>query len=228
MYSRTIVKYVAALLAPLLLMGVASATIHVPYQTSVKVWLRDPVSSATSQVGDPVHLIVAADVVIGGYVVFAKGADGFAKVDSVAPGVVHVTFDWVHCVDGSKIGIVGDVTQSEGTNGGNGGGISVGDIQDRLGRFSVAVAGATALPQVQNAVGKVDNTVGSAASTVGSAVGTVGSLTSAVRGLFGGPPVAKAPPTPAPILPLIVVVKNPNGVDITATEMSQDDDTGVK
>jgi hypothetical protein len=215
MYSRTIVKYIPALLAPLLMMGAAPATIHVPYQTQVKVLLSEPVSSETSQVGDPVHLVVAADVVVGGYVVFAKGAEGFARVDHVSPGVVHVTFSWVHCVDGSKIGIVGDVTQSEGTSGG-GGGVSAGDISDRLARFSVASQGST-VSQFRNA-----------GNQVGNVANTVGSVSNAFTGLFGGSSAAKAPPTPAPILPLLVMVKNPSGVDVTATQTSEDDDTGVK
>ena len=77
MHSSLTSKLTALLLAPLVLMAAATA-VQIPYQTRIKVFLKDAVSPSQVQVGDRVHLIVVENVVVSGYVVFAKGADGLA------------------------------------------------------------------------------------------------------------------------------------------------------
>lgn len=208
MHSSLTSKLTALLLAPLVLMAAATA-VQIPYQTRIKVFLKDAVSPSQVQVGDRVHLIVVENVVVSGYVVFAKGADGLATVDNVSNGSVHVTFNWVHNVDGSKVGVVGEQTTSSGSGTTSGGG-SV-DITDAMNRAQT-VAANVGSSQTSQAVN----------NTVARAEGTFGAL------LGGGNSHPSAPATAAPQLPINLLVKNPSGVTVMATEHSEDDDSGVK
>jgi hypothetical protein len=205
-FSR-VVKPINLLLMPIMIIGAAS-TVHVPYETRIKVFLKDPVSPGQVQVGDRLHLIVVENVIVSGYVVFAKGADGLATVDRVSNGDVHVSFNWVHDVDGSKVGVMGEQTTSSG--GGAANGDDSVDVTDAMNRMRNAVANSGS-QQAQQAI----------SSKVTQAQNTV-------TALFGSSGHKGPAPTAAPILPINLLVKNPNGVTVMASEHSEDDDTGVK
>lgn len=89
------------------------AHVLVAFGTPVTVHVKSEVSSSRVQPGDEIPLQLAEDVVVNGYVVMAKGADGAAVVESVVPasadsaGQIGLTFKWVRAVDGSKIGVTG-------------------------------------------------------------------------------------------------------------------------
>ncbi len=104
--------YLSLGVAAIILLG-AATPVRVPYATSVNVHVKNEVSSSRVQVGDKVPIEVASDVVVGGFIVFARGADGLAQVSSVTAatgnsvGQIQLTYKWVRSVDGSKIGVSG-------------------------------------------------------------------------------------------------------------------------
>jgi hypothetical protein len=91
----------------------AGSAIHVAPQTPVTVHVKSAVSSSRAQAGDTIALQVADDVVVNGYIVIARGADGLAEVTSATPagansnGQLAIQYKWVRAVDGSKIGVTG-------------------------------------------------------------------------------------------------------------------------
>jgi hypothetical protein len=131
------------------LLGVATA-VSVPTQTTVTVRLVNEISSARAQSGDPVALTVADNVIVGGYVVIAKGAEALGMFDTVSPagdgtpGSIVLTIKWVRAVDGSKIGVTGQQTGSGRTT------ASGADITTTLSDTSNAAnsAGATGVASV--------------------------------------------------------------------------------
>jgi hypothetical protein len=95
-------------------------------QKSVTVHVKREVSSSRAQAGDTTALQVADDVVVHGYIVTARGADGMAEVTSAAPagahtpGTLNVLYRRVRDVDCSKIGVAGTSSLSGRSSSGGG------------------------------------------------------------------------------------------------------------
>ena len=150
--------------------ALAAASVRVPAETPVSVQVTAPVSSRTAHSGDSVPLRVTEDVIVNGYVVIARGADGKATVDAAqpaqtnaAPGALTVTYKWVRAVDGSKIGVNG-VFSAHGPN------ASFGETQSTLNN-AASTASDQNIPQATNVINRVSNLFGHAraASTGGEA-----------------------------------------------------------
>jgi hypothetical protein len=163
------------------------------------------VSSATAQQGDTVALVVADDVIVNGYVVMARGADGLGEIERAWPasanssGNVLLAAKWVRAVDGSKIGVNGELTVAG---------------RGPSGRTDGAAT-------VSNGVQAASSTV--AASTSGG-TNAAANLVGSVSGLFGHlNRLRQADPkgTDAAIEPvrsISVEVRNPNGVTIVSSQ----------
>ena len=83
---------------------------EIPDGTEVKVCLLETVSSLTKQVDDTVHFEAAADVVVDGATVIAKGARGRGTVTRVERaksfgrrGKLDFTVDVIEAVDGPDV-----------------------------------------------------------------------------------------------------------------------------
>jgi hypothetical protein len=203
------VQFPARLMAlPLSLTAVAllaaASTVRVPYETPVTVRVKSEVTSAKAQSGDPVPLVVADDVVVNGYVVIARGADGLAEVDSATPaasnssGQIRVIFKWVRAVDGSKIGVTGERSGTGGNNNGNA------DAASTLfdGSNAAWSAGAYQASQAMQVVGNVFGHIAEHAKGNEAAI--------------------------EPTKTISLEVKNPNGVTIVSSQKSTNDDSDVK
>lgn len=105
-----------------------AATVRLDARTPVSMHVTSVVSSRTAHVGDTVKLAVAEDVIVDGYVLIARGAEGKGTVDAVQPaqmdgvqGQLRVSYKWVRAVDGSKIrvdgGFIGNGPQATDTTG---------------------------------------------------------------------------------------------------------------
>jgi len=86
------------------------ATIAIPDGTLVHVRLVDRVSSASAKVGDTFAFVAADNVVVGGWIVVAKGALGqgeVATVDRAGPhghaGTLGIQFNWILASDAEKL-----------------------------------------------------------------------------------------------------------------------------
>jgi hypothetical protein len=174
----------------------------VPYQTPVTVHVKSEVSSSKAQPGDSVVLQLADDVVVNGYVVMARGADGLAEVESATPasangsGELKLVFKWVRAVDGSKIGVSGDCD----------------------------VAGRTTSGSANGANSTLSEGLQAASSTVATSSG-IGNLISHSSGLLGHLTLghASSKGTDASIEPartISIEVRNPNGVTIVSSQKS--------
>jgi hypothetical protein len=83
-----------------------AASEHLEYRTPIMLHVASPVSSKTAHVGDLVRLVVARDVIVNGYVVIARRAEGKGVVDAVqpahmsgVPGQLRIRYKWVLAVD---------------------------------------------------------------------------------------------------------------------------------
>jgi hypothetical protein len=97
----------------------------------------DTISSSTANVGDTFEFKVDDNVVVNGYVVVARGAEGRGEVTSVdrAGGHGHsgnlgVKFDYVYAVDGEKIRLSSVKKNNKGSD--NGGASSTATIASTL------------------------------------------------------------------------------------------------
>jgi hypothetical protein len=134
-------------------------SVRVPADTPVSIQVTTPVSSKTAHVGDTVPLKVTEDVIVNGYVVIARGADGKAVVDAAqpaqmnsTPGTLHVTYKWVRSVDGSKIGVNGIFT-AQGPN------AAFGQTQAQIKNLS-QTATDQKVPQAAQLFNRINNLVG--------------------------------------------------------------------
>ncbi len=192
------------------LLGASGSSIKVPYETPISVHVRSQLSSADAHVGDKVSIEVVDDVAINGFVVFAKGADGSAEVSSVTPaaantpGQIELAVKWLHCVDGSKIGVTGQLSSTSGGSSTTAAsGPSTSDVQNAINSAGVNSA---ALNQAQNVLGRVKNVFGSLTAHAKGAEGAIG-----------------------PDRKFTVSVRNPAGVVIVSTVKSTgSDDSDVK
>lgn len=192
------------------LLGASGSSIKVPYETPISVHVRSQLSSADAHVGDKVAIEVVDDVAVNGFVVFAKGADGLAEVSSVAPaaantaGQVELAVKWLHCVDGSKIGVTGQLSSASGTPSTTAGsGASTSDVQNAINSAGI---NSNALNQAQNVLGRVKNVFGSLNAHAKGAEGAIG-----------------------PDRKFTVSVRNPSGVVIESTlKATGSDDSDVK
>lgn len=101
---------VAALVAALPVSALAGTRVAVPGGTAVPIRMVDTIDSGNANVGDTFEFKADDNVVVNGYVVIARGAEGRGSVVSVdrAGGHGHqgnlgVKFDYVYAVDGEKI-----------------------------------------------------------------------------------------------------------------------------
>lgn len=97
--------------------------VTVPGGTALSVVLTDKISSGTAKVGDTFGLKAAADVVIDGYIVIAKGAGGQGEVLAVDragshghAGSLGVQINWVYAVSGEKVRLSSNKKTDEGEN----------------------------------------------------------------------------------------------------------------
>jgi hypothetical protein len=97
--------------AMLPLVSLAAGTrITVPGGTPVTIRMVDTIDSGTANVGDTFEFKADDDVVINGYVVIARGAEGRGEVTKVDragthghPGSLGIQLDYIYAVDGEKI-----------------------------------------------------------------------------------------------------------------------------
>jgi len=98
-----------------------SAHITIPGGTVVPVQLVDKVSSATANVGDTFAIQAASDVVVGGWIVIARGAQGQGEVTAVDRAGSHghagsfgLQMDWIYDADGHKVHLSNQKKTEEG------------------------------------------------------------------------------------------------------------------
>jgi len=195
------------------------SNVRVPFETPVTVHLKSEVSSYKAQAGDSVALQVADDVVVNGYVVMARGADGLAEVESAtpasatSPGELKLVFKWVRAVDGSKIGVNGEL---------NGAGRAPSD------RASAATSALS--DGLQTASSTVTSSSGGT-STVANLIGQSGGLLSHL-GLLNHLSSKGNDASIEPDRTISIEVRNPNGVTIISSQKSSrpsaSDDSDVK
>jgi hypothetical protein len=116
--------FAAVFLCILLLPGYAGATstrVTVASGTAVPVEVVDKISSATANVGDTFAIQTASDVIVNGWVVIAKGAQGQGEVLSVEragkhgkAGTLGLQMDWIRDVAGQKIKLTSEKKTQEG------------------------------------------------------------------------------------------------------------------
>lgn len=111
--GKNIMVSAAAVLAlavmPLAALG-AGMRVTVPGGTPVTIRLVDKVDSGTANIGDTFEFKADDDVVVNGFVVIARGAEGRGEVTKVDragshghPGSLGIQLDYVYAVDGEKI-----------------------------------------------------------------------------------------------------------------------------
>ncbi len=90
--------------------GAAAAQIVIPDGTEVRLRLVSRVSSADARVDDTIHLEAVEDVIVGGVVVIAKGAEGRGTVLRAErrksfgrKGKLDFSIDCVKTVDGQNV-----------------------------------------------------------------------------------------------------------------------------
>jgi hypothetical protein len=136
-----------------------ASNVKVPFLTPVTVHVKSEVLSSKVQEGDSVVLQIADDVVVNGYVVMARGADGLAQVESVtpatanSPGQLELECKWVRAVDGSKIGVQGDFKAAGRANSGGG--------NTATSTLSSGLQAASNMGSNSGALGAVSNLLGS-------------------------------------------------------------------
>lgn len=100
----------AAVFAAAPLTALAGTRVAVPGGTAVPVRMVDTIDSGSANAGDTFEFKADDNVVVNGYVVIARGAEGRGEVVSVEragghghQGNLSVKFDYVYAVDGEKI-----------------------------------------------------------------------------------------------------------------------------
>jgi hypothetical protein len=106
----TVVALAAALSLLAQATSLAATRVAVPGGTPVTIRIVDTVDSGTANVGDTFEFKADDDVVVNGYVVIARGAEGRGEVTKVDragthghPGSLGIQLDYVYAVDGEKI-----------------------------------------------------------------------------------------------------------------------------
>lgn len=101
----------------------AQQAVTIPGGTALKVQVADKVSSSNANVGDTFAVKALDDVVVGGYIVIAKGASGQGEVLAVDhagghghPGSLSLQMDWIFAVDGEKVKLSSQRQTAEGEN----------------------------------------------------------------------------------------------------------------
>ena len=89
-----------------------SITVAVPGGTSVFVNFPTELSSDSATEGQTVPVVASKDVVVNGYLIIAKGAQGQATLTKVvhsagngSGGQIKFNVDWINIVDGGKIAL---------------------------------------------------------------------------------------------------------------------------
>ncbi|HET9029392.1 MAG TPA: hypothetical protein VFN49_04380 [Candidatus Aquilonibacter sp.] len=99
----------------------AAQRVTVPGGTNVPIRMVDTISSGTANVGDTFEFKADDNVVVNGWVVIARGAEGrgeITKVDHAGgnghPGSLGLQLDYVYAVDGEKIRLSSDSKSNVG------------------------------------------------------------------------------------------------------------------
>lgn len=107
---RFSVAALAAVLSFSTVAALAATRVTVPGGTPVVIRMVDTISSGQANVGDTFEFKADDNVVVNGYVVIARGAEGRGEVTKVDRAGAHghsgnlgVKFDYVYAVDGEKI-----------------------------------------------------------------------------------------------------------------------------
>jgi hypothetical protein len=115
----------------------AATRITIPGGTAVPIRLVDSIDSGSANVGDTFEFKADDNVVVNGYVVVARGAEGRGTVSSVEragghghAGNLGLKFDYVYAVDGEKIRLEGVKKNKNGE--GNAGASSTATIAGTL------------------------------------------------------------------------------------------------
>lgn len=92
------------------LAALAGTRVTVPGGTAIPVRMVDTIDSGSANVGDTFEFKADDNVIVNGYVVVARGAEGRGEVVSVDRAGSHghqgnlgVKFDYVYAVDGEKL-----------------------------------------------------------------------------------------------------------------------------
>ncbi len=117
---------VTLIMAALPLSALAARRVAIPGGTPVTISIVDKLDSGTANVGDTFEFKANENVVVGGWVVAARGAAGRGEVTSVDRAGSHghsgnlgLKFDYIYAVDGEKIGLstVGKKDTGKGNKG---------------------------------------------------------------------------------------------------------------
>lgn len=115
--GKNIMACAAAILAFAVLppAALAGTRVTVPGGTPVMIRMVDTIDSGTANVGDTFEFKADDAVVVDGYVVIARGAEGRGEVTKVDragthghPGSLGIQLDYVYAVDGEKIRLSSD------------------------------------------------------------------------------------------------------------------------
>lgn len=87
-------------------------SVEVPTGEVLRLRITKPVSSSTAKAGDVLEFVVVADLNIGKHLIIPKGSIARATIKEVKEpwyfgksGELHFEFDYVECIDGTKIPI---------------------------------------------------------------------------------------------------------------------------
>lgn len=90
--------------------ALAGARVRIPGGTPIPIRMVDTISSGTANVGDTFEFKAEHNVIVNGYIVVRRGAEGIGKVMSVEraagnghAGKLGLKFEYVYAVDGEKI-----------------------------------------------------------------------------------------------------------------------------
>lgn len=97
-------------MAVLPLIALAGTRVTIPGGTPINIRMVDTIDSGNANVGDTFEFKADEDVVVNGYVVIARGAEGVGEVTKVDragthghPGSLGIQLDYIYAVDGEKI-----------------------------------------------------------------------------------------------------------------------------
>lgn len=76
------------------LAALAGTRVTVPGGTAIPVRMVDTIDSGSANVGDTFEFKADDNVIVNGYVVVARGAEGRGEVVSVAPAVTVIRETW--------------------------------------------------------------------------------------------------------------------------------------
>lgn len=106
---KKFVVSIVAVSALWLTMTAGTYIVTAPADATVTTHLTASLSSASASAGQTLDIVVAAPLVVGGWVVAVQGATGQAHVVSATPakgkkgGSIKLQFDWITAVDGQHI-----------------------------------------------------------------------------------------------------------------------------